>query len=66
MALILAGVLAWQLLSGRALGTWWFPSITRRANPRAYWFVVAVQGAILVAFPRSDPCTPRNPYPHPP
>ena len=50
MALFLAAVLPWQLSSGRALGTWWFPRITRRDNPRAYWFAVAVQGAILVAF----------------
>ncbi len=50
MALFLAAVLAWQLISGRALGTWWYPNITRQDNPRAYWFVVAVQGVILVAF----------------
>ncbi len=50
MALFLAAVLAWQLASGRALGTWWYPNITRQDSPWAYWFVVAVQGAILVAF----------------
>jgi len=50
MALFLAAVLAWQLASGQALGTWWFPNITRPDSPRAYWFAVAVQGAILVAF----------------
>jgi hypothetical protein len=50
MALFLAAVLAWQLGSGRALSTWWRPHITRRDNPRAYWFAVAVQGGILVAF----------------
>jgi hypothetical protein len=49
-AIFLAAVLAWQLIVGRALGTWWFPNITRQNNPGAYWLVVAVQGAILVAF----------------
>jgi hypothetical protein len=50
MALFLPAVLAWQLVFGRALGIWWFPNVTREDSPRAYWFVVAVQGAILVAF----------------
>jgi hypothetical protein len=50
MALFLSAVLAWQLTSGRALGTWWYPDITRQDSPRAYWFVVAVQGVILVVF----------------
>lgn len=31
---------------GKALGI----KITRQDGPRAYWLVVAVQGAILVAF----------------
>lgn len=50
MVLFLATVMVWQLVSGKALGTWWFPRITRRDNPAAYWFVVADQGAILIAF----------------
>jgi lipid-A-disaccharide synthase-like uncharacterized protein len=50
MALLLAAVLAWQLFAGRALGTWWYPNMTRQNHPRAYWFVVAVQGVILVIF----------------
>jgi hypothetical protein len=50
VALFLAAVLVWQLVSGTALGSWWFPRATRRENPRAYWVVVAIQGAILLAF----------------
>jgi hypothetical protein len=49
-ALFLAGVLAWQLVSGNALGVWWNPRITRRDNPGAYWLVVVMQGAIFLAF----------------
>ena len=49
LALLLAAVLIWQLVSGRALGTWWLPTLTREASPRAYWFSLALQGAILVA-----------------
>jgi len=50
MVLFLTAVLVWQLVSGKALGAWWFPRITRQDNPGAYWFVVAAQGAILIAF----------------
>jgi hypothetical protein len=50
VALFLAAVLVWQLVSGTALGSWWSPRATRRDNPRAYWVVVAIQGAILLAF----------------
>jgi hypothetical protein len=50
VALLLVGVLVWQFISGRALGTWWYPKITRQDNPKTYWFVVAAQGAILLAF----------------
>ena len=50
VALFLAAVLVWQLVSGTALGSRWFPRATRRENPRAYWVVVAIQGAILLAF----------------
>jgi len=46
----LAAVLVWQLISGKALGTWWFSGITRQGNPAAYWFVLAVQGVIFIAF----------------
>lgn len=49
LVLFLAGALLWQLISGKALGVWWRPSITRQDDPRTYWFVLAVQGAILVA-----------------
>ena len=48
LALLLAGVLVWQLVSGKAAGVWWRPSITRQENPGAYWFALAVQGAILM------------------
>ena len=47
VALLLAAVLVWQLVSGTALGSWWFPRATRRDNPGAYWVAVAIQGAIL-------------------
>lgn len=50
MALLLAAVLVWRLISGKALGTWWFSGITRQGNPGAYWFVLAVQGVIFIAF----------------
>lgn len=50
VALFLAGVLAWQLASGVAMGAWWYPRIVRRDRPLAYWLVVALQAAILVAF----------------
>ena len=50
LALFLAGVLAWQLASGVAMGAWWYPRIVRRDRPLAYWLVVALQAAILVAF----------------
>jgi hypothetical protein len=50
MALLLAAVLAWQLVSGKPLSAWWSGLITRQDRPRAYWFSVAAQGAILIAF----------------
>jgi hypothetical protein len=50
VALFLAAILVWQLVSGTALGSWWFPRVTRRDNPGAYWVVVTIQSAILIAF----------------
>jgi hypothetical protein len=50
MALFLAGVLVWQLVSGSGLGAWWYPRITRQDNPRSYWIVVVIQGAIFILF----------------
>jgi len=50
MALFLAAVLAWQLFSGKALGSWWSGSIIRQGHPGAYWFLVALQAFILFAF----------------
>jgi hypothetical protein len=50
LALFLAGVMLWQLISGKALGAWWHPVITRQGNPRTYWLVLAAQCAILIAF----------------
>ncbi len=51
VALFMAGVLVWQFISGRAPGAWWNAKIiTRQDNPGAYWFAVAAQGAILLAF----------------
>ena len=50
MALFLAAVLAWQLISGKAPGAWWSGHIVRQDRPGAYWFMVALQGLILFAF----------------
>jgi hypothetical protein len=50
LATFLAGVLAWQLASGVAMGAWWCPRVVRRDRPVAYWLVVALQGGILIAF----------------
>ena len=50
IALLLAAVLAWQLISGQALGTSRSGRINRQERPLAYGFVVALQGGILVAF----------------
>jgi hypothetical protein len=50
MALFLAAVLVWQLVSGTAPGSWWSPRITRRDNPAGYWFVLAAEAALLIAF----------------
>jgi hypothetical protein len=48
-----AGVVIWQLISGKALGTWWRPRSTRQESPGIYWFVLIVQGAIFIAFLRT-------------
>ena len=51
VALLLAALPAGALLSGRALGVWWWRSrVSRAGEPAAYWFVVAAQCAILVLF----------------
>jgi len=50
MALFLAAVLAWQLISGKALDTWWSGQTLRQDRPLAYWIAVALQGVILIAF----------------
>jgi hypothetical protein len=50
VALFMAAVLAWQLVSGTALGSWWIPRAARRDNPGTHWVLVAIQGAILIAF----------------
>ena len=46
--LFLAGVLLWQLISGKAAGVWWRPRIARQDDPGAYWLVLAAQSAILI------------------
>ena len=48
-ALFLAGVLVWELISGRAMGRV-TGRISREDNPGVYWFVMAVQVAILLLF----------------
>ena len=50
VAILLAGLLFWQFVSGVAMGTWWKPRIARQHEPKLYWFVLAVQSAILVVF----------------
>ena len=30
VALFMGGVLVWQIVSGPAMGAWWYPSITRQ------------------------------------
>jgi hypothetical protein len=49
IAILLAGIPAWALFSGRALGVWWRrTSFTRVHEPAAYWVVVALQFGILI------------------
>ena len=48
VALAVVGALLWQLYSGRGLGVWWRSNITRQDDPGAYWFVCALQFAILI------------------
>jgi hypothetical protein len=50
LTLLFAAILVWQLLTGEALGTWWSGPISRQDKPWAYWFAVAAQGALLIAF----------------
>jgi len=50
MALFLAAVLARQLVSGRALGTWWRADVTRQDEPGFYWTFIGLQCLVLVAF----------------
>jgi hypothetical protein len=47
--LFLTGVLVWQLASWQALGAW-SARLSRRDTPWGYWFAVAAQTAILIAF----------------
>jgi hypothetical protein len=49
-ALLLVGILLWQLISGKALGTWWRPLVARDNQPGMYWFLLIVHGAILIVF----------------
>lgn len=45
---LLAGVVLWQLITGKALDRSWRPNITRQDNPGAYWFIVIAQSAMLI------------------
>jgi hypothetical protein len=49
LALLLAGTLVWELISGRAPTrmSW---RLTRQGSPVAYWFLLAVQFVILLVF----------------
>lgn len=44
VVLLLAAVLGWQLISGKALGTWWFSRITREDNPKLFWLAGGSSG----------------------
>ena len=46
-AVILAGLVGWQLVTGKAVDRNWRPSITRQENPGMYWFIVIAQSALL-------------------
>jgi hypothetical protein len=48
LALGLAGLVLWQLVTGKALDMYWRPTVTRKENPRMYWFVLTVQSGILM------------------
>jgi hypothetical protein len=48
-ALALAGLVLWQLISGKALDRSLRPSVTRKDNPAMYWSVVLIQSAFLIA-----------------
>ena len=50
VALLMGGVLCWQIVSGTAIGAWWHPIITREDQPKTYWFLLAVQLVIVLAF----------------
>jgi len=44
----LAGLVLWQLVTGKALDMYWRPTVTRQDNPGTYWFLLAVQSAFLI------------------
>jgi hypothetical protein len=46
--LALAGLVLWQLVTGKALDRSWHPSVTRQENPGMYWFIVIFQSALLM------------------
>jgi len=48
IALLLAGILVWELISGSALVMG--RGVSREARPGMYWFVLGVQFAILLLF----------------
>lgn len=51
VALLLAAIPTWALISGKALGVWWWHTIIyRQDKPTVYWLVVAGQFCILFLF----------------
>jgi hypothetical protein len=46
--LALAGLVFWQLVTGKVLDRSWRPSVTRQDNPGMYWFIVIFQSALLM------------------
>lgn len=51
VAILFAAIPAWALISGKALGVWWWHTMINRQNePVAYWLVVALQFCIFILF----------------
>jgi tetratricopeptide (TPR) repeat protein len=48
IAVVLAGLVLWQLATGCALDRNWRPSIFRDDSPGRYWFTVLSEGALLL------------------
>ena len=47
-ALALAGLVLWQLVSGKALGRQMRANVSREDNPGMYWLLLLAQSGLLV------------------